>query len=183
MEIILADAGTQFTSMEFKEEYQTCGFHLTLVFLEHQEMNGQVKVTRRTLRTILHSLIVHARVSEVYIHFELMYTTDHIFLVPPIKDMINEDGEPTTSFKIATDTKHSVSHLCVLFCPYVVRKSTTHVEKKALNMCHQAQKGFSSIFVGISQHQKGYLMYVPSTRKIISSYDAVFNESFSSALA
>ena len=26
-------------------------------------------------------------------------------------------------------------------------------------------------------------MYVPSTRKIISSYDVVFNESFSSALA
>ena len=26
-------------------------------------------------------------------------------------------------------------------------------------------------------------MYVPSTRKIISSYDAVFDESFSSALA
>ena len=32
-------------------------------------------------------------------------------------------------------------------------------------------------------HQKGYLVYVPSTRTIISSYDVVFDESFSSALA
>ena len=50
-------------------------------------------------------------------------------------------------------------------------------------MRHQAQKGFRGIFVGIPQHQKGYLVYVPSTRKIISSYDFVFDESFSSALA
>ena len=50
-------------------------------------------------------------------------------------------------------------------------------------MHHQAQKGFCGIFLGIPEHQKGYLVYVPSTRKIISSYDVVFKESFSSALA
>ena len=50
-------------------------------------------------------------------------------------------------------------------------------------MHHQAQKGFCGIFVAIPQHQKGYLVYVPSTRKIISSYAVVFDESFSSALA
>ena len=50
-------------------------------------------------------------------------------------------------------------------------------------MCHQAQKGFSGIFIGIPRHQNGYLVYVPSTRKIISSYDVVFDESFSSTLA
>ena len=49
-------------------------------------------------------------------------------------------------------------------------------------MRHQAQKGFRGIFVGIPQHQKGYLVYVPSTRKVILSYDVVFDESFSSAL-
>ena len=37
--------------------------------------------------------------------------------------------------------------------------------------------------VGITEHQKGYLVYIPSTRKIIPSYDVVFDESFSSALA
>ena len=50
-------------------------------------------------------------------------------------------------------------------------------------MCHQAKKVFDGIFVGIPQHQKGYLVYPPSTRKIIYSYDVVFDESFSSALA
>ena len=157
LERISVDAGTQFTSTEFKEECQNRGFRLTLAAPEHQETKGQFEVTWRTLRTVAHYLMVHARVLEVYVHFTLMYTTDHIFLVLPIKDLIHEDGDPTTPHKLATGTKPSVPHLCVLFCPCVVRKATAHVEIKTLNMRHQAQKGFRGIFVGIPENQKGYL--------------------------
>ena len=146
-------------------------------------MNGQVEVTWRTLRTVAYSLMVRARVPEVYVHFALMYTTDHIFSVLPIKHLINKDGDPTTPHKLATGTKPSVSHLRVLFCPCVVRKATAHVETKTLNMHHQAQNGFSGIFVGIAEHQKGYHVYVTSTKKIISSYDVVFDETNSIALS
>ena len=52
-------------------------------------MNVQTKDTWKTLRTIAHSLMVHARVSEAYINFALMYTADHIFMVLPIKYLIN----------------------------------------------------------------------------------------------
>ena len=145
-------------------------------------MNRQVEGTWRTLRTVAHALMVHARVPEVYVHFTLMYTTDHIFPVIPIKDL-NEDGNPTTPRKLATGTKPSVSHLRVLFCQCVVRTATAHLETKTLNMRHQTQKGFHGIFVGIPEHQKGYLVYAPTTRKVISSYDVVFEESFSSALS
>ena len=117
------------------------------------------------------------------VHLDLMYTTDHILPVLPIKYIINEYGDPKTPHKLATDTKPSVSHLRVLFCPCVVRKAMVHVETKTLNMLHQAQKRFRGIFVGIPQHHKGYLVYTPSTRKVISSYDVVFDESFSSALS
>ena len=105
-------------------------------------MNGKVEVTLRTLLTISHYLMVHARVSEAYIHFALMYTEDHIFPVMPIKDLINEDSDTTTPHKLATSMKPTVSHLRVLFCPFGVRKSTAHIETKALNMRHQAQQGF-----------------------------------------
>ena len=67
------------------------------------------------MRTVAHSLMVPGRVPEVYVHFELMYTTDHIFLVVPIIDLINEYGNPTTPHKLATGTKPSVSHLRVFF--------------------------------------------------------------------
>ena len=126
---------------------------------------------------------MHAKVSEAYIHFALMHTTYHIFPVLTIKDLINEDGDPTTPYKLATGTKPSVSNLRVLFCPCVVQKATAHVGTKALNMCHQAQKGFCGIFFGIPQHQKGYNVYVPSISKIISLYDVFFDEIFSIALA
>ena len=78
--------------------------------------------------------------------------TDQIFPVLPIKDLINEDGDTTLPFKLATDTKPSVSHVRVLFFSCVVRKSTAHVGTKALNMLRQKQNGFYSIFVGIPQH-------------------------------
>ena len=133
---------------------------MTLAAPEQQEMNGQVEVPCRTLHKVAYSLMVHARVPEVYVHFAIMFTTYHIFTVLPIKDLINEDGDPTTPHKLATGTKPSVSHLRVLFCPCVVHKATLQVETKTLNMRHQAQKGFRGIFVGIPEHQKVYRVYV-----------------------
>ena len=112
-----------------------------------------------------------------------MYSIYHIFTVLSIKYRINEDGDPTTPYKLATGTKPSVSNLCMLFYPGVVWKTTAHVGTKVWNIRHQAQKGFCGIFVGNPQHQKVYPVYVPSTKKIISSYDVVFDESFSSMLA
>ena len=94
--------------MEFKEECQNRGFCLTLAAPEHKEINGQVEATWITLRTFAHSFMVHARVLEACIHFALMYTTDHIFPVLPIKDLIKKDGDPTMPQKLATSTKPSV---------------------------------------------------------------------------
>ena len=49
-------------------------------------------------------------------------------------------------------------------------------------MRHQAKTGFHGIFVGIPQHQKGYLVYVKHKWKIVSLYNVVFDESLSSVL-
>ena len=65
LEIISSDVGTKFTSTEFQDKCQSRGVHLMLAALEHQEMNGQVEVTRRILGTIVHSLMVHARVQKL----------------------------------------------------------------------------------------------------------------------
>ena len=70
----------------------------------------------------------------------------------------------------------------MLFWPYFVQKSTSHVGTKALNIHHQVKMGFHGISIGNPQHQKRCLIYVPHTRKIISSYDVVFGDIFYSAL-
>ena len=97
--------------------------------------------------------------------------------------MINEYGKPTTPFKLESGTKPSILHLNVLFCLCVVQNDTAHVGTKALNMCHQAQKGFRCIFIGNPQHRNGYLVYAPNKRKIVSLYDVVFDDIVSSPLA
>ena len=121
--------------MEFKQECQTRRAHLTFC-------------------TIAHYLMVYSRVLEAYINVALMYITYHISLILPIKYLINEDGDTNTPFKLTTGNKLSVSHLCLLFCPCVVQKDTVRVDKKGLNIRHQAQKGFRDIFVGIHSIKK-----------------------------
>ena len=79
--------------------------------------------------------------------------------------MVNQDGEPTTSHKMEISTELSVSKLRILFFSCVLQKATAHFDTKELNMCHKSQKGFRGIFVGIPQHQKGCLIYVPRTQK------------------
>ena len=127
--------------------------------------------------------MVHARVSDEYIHSTLMYMTDHISPVITIKHLLKQDSEPNTPQKLATGMKPSVSNPRALFCPCVVWKATASVDTKALNMRNRSQNIFNGIFVGIPQHQKGYLIYVPITHKIVSSHDVVFYETSYSALA
>ena len=44
-----------------------------------------------------------------------MYTTDHIFTAIPIKNFVNQYGEPTMPIKLATGRKPSVSNLRVYY--------------------------------------------------------------------
>ena len=112
----------QFTSKEFQEFLSVRGSCLTLAAPEPQETNVQVKLTRKTLRTISQSIILNAQVLKKYIHFALIYTTHHIFTVLPIKHLVNQYCEPTKPQKLATGTKPSVSNIRVLFFTGVVQK-------------------------------------------------------------
>ena len=56
---------------------------------------------------------------------------------PTNKNLVNQDGEPTTPYKLETGTKTSVSNICALLCPCVVQKETEYVDTKTLNIRHQ----------------------------------------------
>ena len=114
MEIIQTGAGTQFTSKDFQEVIYVRGVRLALAAPEHQEINGQVKVVWQALQNISHSIMVHAQVSEKYIHLALMYTIGNISPVLPIKHLVNQDSEPNMSHKLSSSTKHSVKPTCFI---------------------------------------------------------------------
>ena len=107
MDRIQTDSSTQFMYKEFLEGLSVHGALVVLAETYHKEINGQIEGTW-TLQTIAHSSMLHTQVSDEYIHFALMYTTDHILLVLPIKHLLNQYVEPTTSHKLETGTKPSV---------------------------------------------------------------------------
>ena len=61
-ERIQTDSGSHFTSKDFQEGLSLHVVRLILAATDHQDMNGQIEVTWRTLQTIAHSIMVHARV-------------------------------------------------------------------------------------------------------------------------
>ena len=69
VEIFSADAGTQFTLIEFQYKCHTRNIRTTLEALKHQATNRKIEVIWKTFCTIAHSLMVNALFLEVYIKF------------------------------------------------------------------------------------------------------------------
>ena len=60
IERIQTEDGTQFNSRKFLEGLSVRVVRLSLAAPDHQEINIQVEVTWKTLKTIAHSIMVHA---------------------------------------------------------------------------------------------------------------------------
>ena len=156
LEKIQKNSGKKFTSKEFQEYLYLRGLWLTLSPPYHDEMNDQVEDMWQTLQTIAYSrMMVYAQVSYDYIIFSLMCTTHHIFLVLPTKHFVNQYGEPTIPHNLETVVKPSVSNIWILFCLYVVKKATAHVNRNALNICHRSQRFFGVSLLGFYKTKKG----------------------------
>ena len=69
---IQTDSGINFTSKDFKQVISVREVRLTLAAPYHQEINDQVEVIWRTLRTVVHSTMLYAQIFDKYIHFSLM---------------------------------------------------------------------------------------------------------------
>ena len=120
----------------------------------------------------------------MYIHFALTYKTDHIFPVLRIKHLVDKDSKTTIYYFKLVQVQIIQYHIYACYFAHLLYgKLLQLLTKKVLNLIHQAQKDFRRIFVVITQQQKVYIVHAPSTRKIISSYDVAFDESFSSAMA
>ena len=75
-----------------------------------------------------------------------------------------------------------------MFCPCVFKKytATTHDHNNKLvhiNVQKRfSQRGARGIFIGFDHHTPGYLVFIPSTRQIVTSVDIIFDKYFLSAL-
>ena len=126
MEIIQTDADTWFTSREFQEGLCVHGALLELEAPDLHAMNVQVEVTCQTLQNLAHSIMANARVSDKYIHFTIMYTTNHIFPFIPIKHLVNYEDELTNpkTWKLAENLQYQTH---VLYCVYLLYERQLHM--------------------------------------------------------
>ena len=183
---IQADFGTVFTSSTFQQFCINNKFKLTLASPKHLEMNSILERTYQSIALIKNSLLVQARVDESFTYFGLRYACE-IFSTIPIRTL-RKDNRLTTPYELYHNTKPNIKRFRVLFCPCVFKKytATTHDHNNKLihiNVQKRfSQRGARGIFIGFDHHTPGYLIFIPSTRQIITSIDVIFDEYFLSAL-
>ena len=175
---IRADAGSQFTSEEFRVYCSENNFIFSLASPDHQEMNGISESTWKSVKQLAHSLQVQGRVGENFLYHALKYAVQ-IHRVLPIKNLY-KNGRQSTPYELHYNKRPKVGKFRILFCPAIVRKHTSINNVKTPSIRATGQKGFRGIFIGFPENMAGYELYIPSTRQIISSSDVVFDERFES---
>ena len=175
-----ADAGKQFTSDEFKAYCRNEGIALSLAAPKKQYQNHFAEKTWGTVKNMARFMLCHARLPDSYYFHALLYACE-AFSVLPVKGLLNKDGNPATPHELFTGEKPCISDFRVFGCPVVVKKYVARIDGNATS--NQTQRGIRGIFIGFPRNQKGFLVFVPSTRQIVVSGDVVFDETFYCAIA
>jgi hypothetical protein len=176
---IRADAGSEFTSDEFKQFCIVHHINLLLAAPKHRENNHLAKRSWQTIHRVARSMLVHARLPDKY-HFHPIRYVAAVFNMLPVKNLYNTNGEICSPFELFTGKKPLISHLRVFGCPAVAKQSVISVE--GLSTQHFTEKGIRGVFIGIPLHQNGYLIYLPGSRTIACLGNVSFDEAFYSAV-
>jgi hypothetical protein len=93
--------------------------------------------------------------------------------------MKNEQDCPATPYELFFSEKPSIARFQVFGCPTVVCQWAT---KQSLQG-KQTERGIRGIFLGFNANNKGYMIYNPGSRQIVTSEDVSFDEHFNLAIA
>ena len=105
---VKADAGTQFTSVEFKVHCCNQGLKLSLAALKHQTENHFAECTWQSIGCITQGMLVHAHLPDSFLFHALTYATA-VFNILPIYDLINAEGVVATPSLLFLGSKPLVS--------------------------------------------------------------------------
>jgi hypothetical protein len=177
LERIRTDAGSQFTSGEFAVYCRENHIHLSLVAPKKQYQNHLAECTWQTTSTIARTLLVHATLPDTFWYHAMVYVTD-IFNVLPVRGLKNKEDCPATPYELFFSEKLSISRFRVFGCPTVVRRWMTKQSSKGM----QTERGIRGIFIGFHVSNKGYVIYNPGSRQIVTSEDVTFDEHFNLAI-
>ena len=179
---IHADAGTAFTSKEFISDCEQYGIKVSLAAPRHQEMNGICERTWASIRNIAFSFLVHARVGFEFYSFALEHAWK-VHACLPIKNLSKND-KPISPYEYFFGNKPAIRRFRVPFCPCVVNiDQRRDVDtRQTLDRRNHPKRGIHGIHVGLPRNSAGWLVYIPSTGKVLVSADVSFDEDFLSSV-
>ena len=180
---IHCDADASFLSEEFIEWARSKQIKVVSAAPNHQEMNGLPERLWQTARVMAFKMMTNARVGLAYFHFAITYAWQILVVLPAKSTSAVKDGVvvPTTPHYLYFGEIPNVQKYRVFGCPAVC-KVYKHKDSLRRTMDHKniVQRGVRGIFVGFPVNQAGWLIYVPSSRHLLASADASFDEHFAS---
>jgi len=177
-EKIRAESGGEFDSSLFTEHCIKEGIKPVLAAPKKQCQNHLAERTWQTILSIACSLLVHACLPDTFWYQALCYATN-IFNVLPIRGLKSQAEIPATPHELFFGSKPFILPFRVFGCPSIVKRWTADERANG----KQTEWGIRGIFIGFDTNKKGYLFYMPGSRNILASADAIFDESFHSAIA
>ena len=175
-----SDAGTNFTSEEFKTWCRDEQIKLSIAGPKHQEQNAFAETTYNTVSKMARAMLVHAHLPIEFYHFALDYAL-LILRVLPAKNLVDEEANPITTYQLIHHLKPRVSRFKVFGCPVVFKRYQPFLDGKMVTDFKQLQQGSRGIFVGFPRGQAGWLIYVPEKIQhshLVVSMDVVFDQDF-----
>jgi transposase InsO family protein len=177
-EKIRADAGTEFDSGLFSQHCINAGIKLVLAAPKKQCQNHLAERTWQTVCNIARSLLVHARLPDIF-WFQAICYAAQIFNVLPVRGLKNQEEIPSTPHEMFFGAKPCILPFRVFGCPCIIKRWVAEERSQG----KQTERGMRGIFIGFDTNRKGFLFYMPGSRNIINSGDATFDETFYSAIA
>jgi hypothetical protein len=185
------DANETYFSTKFIATLLEHRIHGTFAAPRHQEQNGICERTWQSVRDIAFKTMVFAHVGDEFYDFAIEHAWK-VFNLLPLRDLVDENGDPCAPIGAYLGTKPKLCRLRVLFCPCVINNGKTRgpqdpddpkKPRKVNKRANCAERGTKAIHVGLPRYQNGWLCYIPSTGGLRVSQDVSFDEQFYSTTA
>jgi hypothetical protein len=145
-------------------------------------MNSICKAKWREIHNTANILLKNARLGGAFFHHAHAYAV-HICHVCPAKNVIDQNGNPTTPYQYSFQRKPSISNFRVFGCPSFFKRYEPTFRNKLVTYKQQLQRASRGIFLGFPDNSAGWLICSPDQpQHLVITRNANFNEDFNSAL-
>ena len=117
----ISDFGSEFRSDTFRKWCGENSIRFTTAAPKYQEKNGLVERHWKTITKMANTMLLHARLNKKFIFYAVKHA-QRVHNVIPVKDLVDNQGLPTTSYYLLSGSKSNVKQFRVFGYPAVFKK-------------------------------------------------------------